>query len=348
MALLSALLFWVALPSTTMAASTVDDNSNHFFVDPWDIYHPLDEGLWRGSSSSTNDPKGDVLQEEDVTIDGRWEGLRNNLRLAEIDSMRLLSRPPLSHHNGGVMKPLSYSIFQTGKSALSSLDPIDKNLIQPGRLFGLDYKHQLTGAHYRACAALLLLRGYSDAAHEILLGVTLDNLEDAVYAATHRGQTNWAEQHPLSDGADILHAAIHRLVEGNDLGEGDQTGYDNARYWYAGGPKLLATPAGHPVRTALARIAQEHTPRCLKEGNVVAGSAGAKHTVLSGGGKTRTVSISCGQWDDFAFLELCQKWDQGAFHNDRDMEDEVATLQRAEIILLLRHELFRCLRGNGM
>ncbi|CAB9510703.1 expressed unknown protein [Seminavis robusta] len=86
-----------------------------------------------------------------------------------------------------------------------------------------------------------------------------DNLEEAEHAAPHRGQANWAEQHPLSDGADILLTVIHRLVEGNDLGEGDQTGYDNARYWDAGGPKLLSTLACHPVRAALAALARIET-----------------------------------------------------------------------------------------
>ena len=194
-------------------------------------------------------------------------------------------------------------------------------------------------AHFRACATLLFLKGYSDAAHEVLLGVNMENIKEGEYAASHRGQTNWAQEHPLSDAADILHAAIHRIVEGKELGEGDHTGYENAEYWLAGGPKLLDRPAVHPVRDALARIARDHMPMCTAQG--VIASEDTQYVVLSGGGRSRTVCVSCGQWDDFAFLKLCEKWADGIL--DKDTEEEVAALQRAEIILLLRHELFGCL-----
>ena len=340
--LLSLVAFWAVLSTT--ATSTVDNTNSHVKgEDPWDIYHPLDEGIW--SEEAAAGDSVDVLQEVDVSIDPRLAFLRNTLRLAEIDSLRLFSKPPLSHHNGGVMKPLYYSIFGTGKSALRTLDSADQHLVRPDHLFGIA-PGLVSPAHYRVCAALLLLRGYSDAAHEVLLGVTLDNLDEAEYAATHRGETDWAQKHPLTDSADIFHAAIHRLIEGDDLGEGDQTGYDNAKYWLAGGPKLLPKPSPHPVRTTLARIAREHTPRCISEGNLIAPKGGAKHTVLSGAGKTRTVCIPHGSWDDFCFLELCKRWADGEFDSDRDMMEAVATLQRAEIVLLLRHELLACLRTS--
>jgi hypothetical protein len=334
-----------AVPSTTAAFT---DNSNVHNVikgeDRWDIYHPLDEGIWSDEEAAGD--SDDVLREVDVAIDPKLAGLRNTLRLAEIDSLRLFSKPPLSHYNGGVMKPLSYTIFESGQSALKGLDATDQHLVRPDLLFGIS-PAKVSPAHYRVCAALSLLRGYSDAAHEMLLGVTLDNLDEAEYSATHRGETNWAQKHPLTDSADILHAAIHRLVEGYDLGEGGQTGYDNAKYWLAGGPKLLSKPSPHLVRTALARIAQEHTPRCIAEGNLIAPQGGAKHSVLSGGGKTRTVCVPHGQWDDFCFLELCKRWGDGEFDCDRDMMEAVATLQRAEIVLLLRYELLVCLRRTS-
>ena len=339
-------------------------------VDRWDIYHPLDEGLWIDTETpskrdntrhpaSNNDEEKDELREEDIVVDVKFKGLRNDLRMAEIDSLRLFSKPPLP---ADAMQPMTYGIFKTGQSALRTVDEKDQHLILPEILFGLQSKRQrnrnapaateslLQPHHYRVCAVLLLLRGYSDAAHEVLLGVSLDNLQEAEYAATHRGETDWAQKHPLSDAADILHAAIHRMVEGNQLGEGDQTGYDNAKYWLAGGPKLLEAPAHHPIRETLVRIAREHTPKCVAEGGVIAGENGSgegvEHTVLSGGGKSRVVCVPCGQWDDFAFLELCQRWADGSL--EKDIEDEVATLQRAEIILLLRHELMECLCHSSM
>ena len=290
-------------------------------VDRWDIYHPLDEGLWTGQQDGRKTVV-DELEEEDVVVEDRLKNLRNVLRMAEIDSMRLFSKTPMP---SDVMDPMNYAIFQTGQSALRSLSKKDRRLVLPHKLFGIERKH-CRMAHYRVCACLLLLRGHSDAAHEVLLGVTLDNLEQGEYAASHRGQTNWAEEHPLSDGADILHAAMHRIVEGHDLGEGDQTGYENANYWLAGGPKLLDCPTPHPVREALARIARVHAPICVAQGGVIA-QDNAKYTVPSGKGETRMVSITCGQWDDYAFLELCKQWADGSL--EKDLEDEVATLQRA-------------------
>jgi hypothetical protein len=36
-------------------------------------------------------------------------------------------------------------------------------------------------------AIFLLVSGYGDAAHEVVLGVTVDNMDDGEYAATHPG-----------------------------------------------------------------------------------------------------------------------------------------------------------------
>ena len=120
---------------------------------------------------------------------------------------------------------LQYSIFR-GTSALRHLSTEDEAVVNPNA-FGST-----------ACAALLLLRGHPDAAHEVLLGVTKTNLEEAEYAATHPG-SGWAEAHPLSDSADMLHAILHRL-EGPAVGEGNHTGYVNAKYWLAGGGKRVS------------------------------------------------------------------------------------------------------------
>ena len=330
-------LLSVLLLTNLERTPAVSSNSNNI-LGLWDISHPLDEGLW--SDHHVDQERQSLEEEEHVQVDKKLRGLRNALRLAEIDSLQLFSKTP-------PLKPMQYSIFKQGRSALRDIAKQDKHLVMPERLFGIP-KSRCRTSHYRACAALLLLRGYSDAAHEVLLGVTLDNLKEGEFAATHRGQTDWAEKHPLNDASDMLHAAVHRIVEGNQRGEGGHTGYENACYWLAGGPKLLDSPKAHPVREALAKIAQEHAPMCLAAGiiaprssNTTSNRAGTEHSVLSGGGKTRTVCVPPGQWDDFVFLELCRCWKEGLLI--KDLEDEVATLQRAEIILLLRNELKSCL-----
>jgi len=340
----------------------------------WDITDPIDEGLWTGvatnykSTNNSGDDDDDELEEENVTVDEKFRSLRNALRLAEIDSMRFLSKTPLPKD---VMRPMTYTIFESGQSALRSIIDDKKNddrhLLFPESLFGLS-KSGTTGitsdthsaaesaqphkrlpqfpsaCHYRVCAALMLLRGHADVAHELLLGVTPHNLEEAEYAATHRGKTTWAQDHPLTDEADHLHAAMHRIVEGDALGEGNATGYENAQYWLAGGPKLLDAPASTQVRQSLARIALAHCPKCVQYGDVIACNEGAEHTVLSGGGTYRTVRVPAGQFDDFAFLKLCQQWARGELTDaTEEWHDEMATLQRAEIILLLRHASMECL-----
>ena len=384
LALLVLVLSGKAMASTTGYTSTTS-------VDPWDIYHPLDEGLWVGASRRNHHPRrrrifrpsknknmnksngqndttdniimsdqqnDDVLLEEDITVDSKYRGLRNDLRMAEIDSLRLFSKTPLPAE---AMQPLRYDIFRSsgGQSALRNIHEKDRHLIHPEILFGMATGRanssakknkkrkcdQLHVHHYRVCAALLFLRGYSDASHEMLLGVSWNNIEEAEYAARHRGQTDWAEKNPLSTAADMLHAAIHRIVEGHALGEGDHSGYDNARYWLVGGPKRLDSPDPHPVREALVRIAQEHCHQCVQETRIIA-KENTTHTVLSGGGQTRTVGVPSGHWDDFEFVELCRAWADGSL--DDDLEDEVATLQRAEIILLLRYELMECLRRSSV
>jgi len=146
-----------------------------------------------------------------------------------------------------------------------------------------------------------------DVAHEVLLGVNLDNVEEAEYAATHPGETNWSKQHPLSDVDDMAHSLIHRL-EGNRRGEGNHTGYENAKYWIAGGPKLnptipppIMTDAGdanlngtvpsrtrtkpvgryNPVPWRLAKFARRRAPTAAKLGVVAPGAERREGSSLS-------------------------------------------------------------------
>lgn len=121
--------------------------------------------------------------------------LRSALHTAEQDTYLLAARTsPLS---------LNYSIFG-GRSALRDLPDTERHLIDLKLLYGDTCLADELAAH-RACAVLLLLRGYTDAAHDVILGVTADNLDEAEYAATHRGQTNWTREHPLTDSADLIH-----------------------------------------------------------------------------------------------------------------------------------------------
>lgn len=258
------------------------------------------------------------------------KALQRALETAEGDSHEIAIRTtPLS---------MQYSIFR-GRSAVRDLVESDQYLVDPKELFG-DTRNFCPLAAYRACAVLLLLRGHVDAAHDVVLGVTLDNLNEAEYAATHRGQTNWTQEHPLTDSADMIHAALHRL-EGSAIGEGDYKGYENAKYWLAGGPKALNLPAKHRVRTRLARIARQQTPCCVERG-VVAGKDGTKHTIIADGGKTRTICVLPGEWDGCVFIDLCEERERGKLTEEESKE--ITILQRAELILLLRHELEDCLR----
>ena len=246
--------------------------------------------------------------------------------------------------------PMGYSIFN-GSSALRSLladddDGGDLDVFRPSS-FGV-YGLRNPPAFYLVAAALLLSRGNLEASHEVILGVTPHNLDEAEYAATHRGETDWAEKHPLTDTADRIHSIIHRL-EGPALGEGNHTGYDNAKYWILGGPKELACPAHHPIRNELRRIALEHAPCCCGfgkngRGAIVAGEGddgrGSNHRIIVGGGgeeTTREVGVPPGEWEDVAFIDACRLRTEGVLSEEECRE--IAMLQEAELLLVIRHEL---------
>ena len=129
---------------------------------------------------------------------------------------------------------MDYGLFR-GVSTLRSLSTEDKNLLDPSH-YGIEslQTEQQKSSFYRMVAILLLLRENLGAAHEVLLGVTVSELQVAEHAATHPGQTPWAENHPASfeDTSDWIHSVIHRY-EGANIGEGNHTGYFNAMYWIA-------------------------------------------------------------------------------------------------------------------
>lgn len=234
--------------------------------------------------------------------------------------------------------PMKYGIF-SGRSSLRSLDA-DVDLLRPSKygVFGVMNPQ----AFHRAASILLLLRGNLEASHEVVLGVTPMEIEEGEYAATHPGQTSWADDHPLTTSADIIHASIHRL-EGSALGEGNHTGYDNAKYWAMGGPKTLEKPAPHPVRELLADRARQYAPYCVSRGVVaVTGGEDGKgptHCIIAGGGEMRHVRIPPGQWDDIAYIDICKLRSEGGLTAEESAQ--VADLQKAELLYLLKNELIK-------
>ena len=244
-----------------------------------------------------------------------------------------------------VSLPMTYSIFN-GTSSLRTLAEDDLDVLRPSSI-GV-YGVRNSPAFHRAAAALLLSRGRLEAAHEVVLGVTPHNLDEAEYAATHRGQTDWSATHPLTDTADRIHSIIHRL-EGSALGEGNHTGYANAKYWILGGPKELVCPEPHPIRNELRRRVLQHAPNLLNRG-IIAGEGkdgrGPIHQVIAGGEKMREVRIPPGEWDDVAFIDVCRlrSEDRDGCELNRLSEEEcreIEILQETELLLLIQHELIK-------
>ena len=106
--------------------------------------------------------------------------------------------------NFGYVKtlPMKYGILFDGTSSLRSL--VDNDII--------DLLKQQKTYYHRIAAILLLFRGNLEAAsHEVVLGVSPAELEEAEYAASHPGETSWSEDHPLTTASDMIHSIIHRL-----------------------------------------------------------------------------------------------------------------------------------------
>ena len=248
--------------------------------------------------------------------------------------------------------------------------------------------HTVMGAGSNAFVALLLLlflrhnAGGSDVAHEVVLGVNLKNIDQAEYAARHRGQSGvvpWMHTHPLSDSDDAVHSILHRVCEGWHPGEGGHSGWDNAKYWAAGGPKRQYDPhlfddndcekwpRQHPVRAALAQAALEHAPCAVAAGVVVneidEPTYYRSHRIIQGGGEYREVCVPNSWWDPFCFIDLIaqqqqqQKQEQLTIPTkNTNLSEELDWLQQLEFALLLRYEALMqnagvsssFLKGSGM
>ena len=159
---------------------------------------------------------------------------------------------------------------------------------------------------------------------------------DAEYAATHRGETSWTDDHPLDDVDDIIHSLINR-IEGSLVGEGGYTGYENAKYWAAGGPKKLAMAeiCEHPVCRALVILAtrkadlfSEHSSLLLA---TLIPSQTVEHKIIAGGRKFRTVSVPAGKWDSLGLIDL---WQQASSSLSLTMRSQLLKLLEIELNLL--------------
>mmetsp|Transcript_3174 Transcript_3174/g.7522 ORF Transcript_3174/g.7522 Transcript_3174/m.7522 type:complete len:285 (+) Transcript_3174:57-911(+) len=220
---------------------------------------------------------------------------------------------------------MNYGLYR-GVSVLRSFSNGDEKRFDPSH-YGLEDILALDDAKqaslYRAAAILFLLEGNLGASHEVLLGVTLPEIESAEYAATHPGQTSWAKDHPSSftDTSDWIHSMLHRL-EGPNLGEGNHTGYHNARYWALGGPKSLREPADHPLREVLAIRGPMLAPSCVARGLLKQNTNSDKRERI---------------WDDLAFIDLCRLRHEGKLTEKECAE--VVKLQQLEICALLHNEL---------
>ena len=253
---------------------------------------------------------------------------------------------------------LRYGILK-GKSALRDLDPEAHSLLayltQNDEPRSVNSASESASYMSKTAVALLLLVGLkhrqsTDAAHEVILGVTLANLDDAEYAASHPGQTTWSKDHQLTDCDDMLHSVTHRICEGSLTGEGGYAGWENAAYWAAGGPKLQygvdgsSTQRQHPVRAALASAALHCTPCCVQMG-VVCSSEEQQHRIIAGGGRYRMIEVPTGWWDPCVFINLLQSSNRDL--SKSGLQCELDWLQEIELRLLLRFELLKSQRGRS-
>jgi hypothetical protein len=255
--------------------------------------------------------------------------------------------PPINFAN----QSLNYTIF-SGRSALRDLPPPPPPLLDEWREERWNpppaVKTNSTTSFKAIWALELLTAGHLDAAHEVLLGVTFDELEAAEYAATHRGQTTWNQDHPLDETDDFLHSMIHRL-EGPQTGEGGYTGHENAKYWFAGGPKALSSlpssSSEHPVYRALSEYASQVHPNLVRRPSSTSSilptlipAADVSHEIIAGGGRNRTVQVRAGSWDG---IDLVDYWDHVSStspNSNPSLELQLFDLHCAEI-LLWRHYL---------
>jgi len=160
---------------------------------------------------------------------------------------------------------------------------------------------------------IFLLKGKLDIAHELILGETTQNIADAEYAATHPGETSWSVDHALTTIDDILHCIVHRFegINKSKEGGGIYAGYDNAKFWVAGGDKGLEYVADHKLWHHMKEYVTKHHERFHCLGLVAPIIQGCttrderKYEIIASKGKKRFVPVKAGMWDEFRFIDLC-------------------------------------------
>jgi len=242
------------------------------------------------------------------------------------ETQGILRRAPLQMH---------YNITKQGRSSLRSLTPSESEFVQLSEILFLGNRTSIILA-----PLLILLHGeqYSlDKAHELILGVNRKNIEQAEYAATHPGKTSWSVDHPLNADQDLLHALIHRL-EGENIGEGGHTGFENAKYWLAGGGKMLKSVEDHVVKDNLKEYVLKR--KYLHHLDLVPLET-RTYNIIAGGGKRRDVLVKSQTFDFFRFHAMCEIRYGGQNEDVSDWKEHwsssVDELQRAEVEIIFKY-----------
>jgi hypothetical protein len=207
---------------------------------------------------------------------------------------------------------LNYSIFGRHRS---SLRDIPKSIVT-GNQNSLMALYLLQEQIYNITQQNLPLL---DGAHEIILGISWNNIEDAECYAKKRHMNNtsykWIDRYPLDTTDDFIHSIIHR-IEGNNIGEGSYSGYQNAKYWFSGGPKqhTVIPTHDHPVYQSLCEIyLQIRNATTEKEDDIIAILPSSfvhddivEYEIIAGGGATRIVKVQPNSWDGIGVINAWQ------------------------------------------
>jgi hypothetical protein len=247
---------------------------------------------------------------------------------------------------------MNYSIFQ-GNSSLRSLTTNQLHLLS---FFMEKRRRKENNKHVHATndghssrnnsrklslpTVLLILQNALDPAHELILGVTTENIHEAEYAATHPGETSWSIEHPSSTLDDILHYIIHRL-EGcheSQEGGGRHIGYENAKYWLAGGDKKLDCVATHGLWTFLKDYVLMNEKKFNHLELIVPKAKRRTYSIIAEGGNMRNVHVDGGSWDEFRFIDLCQiRYEHNT--NEDSLYESIDELQVVQLYFLLKHTI---------
>lgn len=233
-----------------------------------------------------------------------------------------------------IPQKMNYNITAQGSSTLRNLTDTENQIIEKFNNADISASNMLV-------PLLILLNGEIsaiDKCHEMILGVNTTNIVDAEFAATHP-PTSWSKDHPLDSDQDILHAFLHR-IEGKFVGEGGYRGYENAMYWLAGGSKKLDSLTSHYIFDELKRYI-ENKDSLFGKLNLIAEDV-RKYEIISGGGKTRVISVLTNTFDAFRYVTLCERRyaaDESnsqlkLTENEKDLVDD---LQRKEIEIMLEY-----------